>query len=70
MTDQPDNEARARAVGLTERQMSLLRQARADRQARRPLSVSPVALAFALVHPGARLYDHNFVRQERVRTRT
>ena len=70
MTNQPDNEARARAVGLTETQISLLRQARADRQARRPLTVDPVALAFALGHPGARLYDDSFVRQERVRART
>jgi len=70
MTSRPDNERRARAVGLTEGQVCLLRQARDDREAGRPLSVDPVALAFALGHPGARLYDESFVRQERARART
>jgi hypothetical protein len=56
-------------VGLSEEQLAVLKLARADRQAGRPLSVDPVALALALRHPGARLYDEQFVRQERARAR-
>ena len=69
MTVVPDNEARARAVGLTEQQLVLLETAREDRRAGRQLTVDPVALAFALSHPGAILFDHSFVIRERARAR-
>ena len=69
MTVVPDNEARARAVGLTEHQLALLRTARGDRKDGRRLTVDPVALAFALGHPGARVFDEAFVMRERARAR-
>jgi hypothetical protein len=65
MTLVPANEARARAVGLTEHQLAVLKTARGDRQAGRQLTVDPVALAFALCHPGARVFDEAFVLRER-----
>ena len=64
-----DNEARARAVGLTDQQLALLKTAREDRRAGRHLTVDPVALAFALGHPGARVFDEAFVIRERTRAR-
>jgi len=69
MTVVADHEARARAVGLTERQLVLLKTARADREAGRQLTFDPVALAFALGHPGARVFDEAFVIRERTRAR-
>lgn len=56
---------RALAAGPTRAQLLVLVRARADRAAGVDLSVDPFALADALHHPGALLFDEMFVRRER-----